>query len=122
MSSVEKTFNQSFSCIAPMVVPVDLDFRAGETAEADLTQLVALGQIDFINSLYINLKDAAFDMEITPNVLSQVVWVRQGHIQYVPIFLGSAPKFTATISAPLNSVFQILATNIPFFPFDLDAT
>ena len=119
---VFRTFNQSFSCVAPMVLPIDLDFITGEVFEADLTPYIDLGYIDFISSVYVNLRVAGFDMIISPNTCNQEIVCKNDTINYMPIFLGSSPKFTANISAPLNGVFQIMVTNIPFFPFIQDVS
>lgn len=113
-----KTFNQSFSCMSPLVMPLDLDFRDGETYLADITNKLQTGYIDFISSVYVDMTDAAFDLILKPNVLqNQKIYCKAGSINYMPIFLSSDPKINCEITAPINSTFQILVSNIPFFPF-----
>lgn len=123
MADGMRVFNQSFSCKAPMVMPIDLDFVNGETFDVDLSADIDMGRIDFISSVIINLRSAAFDMILTPNGIGGgfEVFAREGFITYCPILLTDVPKFRATISAPLNSTFQIMVSNIPFFPFEQNA-
>lgn len=119
-----RVFNQSFSCKAPMVMPVDLDFTNDEIFDVDLSADIDMGRIDFISSVIINLRSAAFNMILTPSGVGGgnfEVFARQGYITYCPILLTDVPKFRANISAPLNSTFQIMVSNIPFFPFEQNA-
>lgn len=117
-----KTFNQSFSCLGGLVVPVDLDFTNANRYEADLTAQVQQGQIDFIQSVYINLRDAAFDIVLTGNVGNHQVVCKAGKMIYSPIMLNDSPKFIAEVSVAIAAPFQILVSNIPFFPMQFDAT
>lgn len=112
-----KTFNQSFSCLAPLVMPVDLDFSTEETYLADLTDKLSQGYLDYVSSVYVDMSDALFDLTLRSNVVNQKVFCKAGTINYMPIFLSSDPKILAEVSAPVNGVFRILVSNIPFFPF-----
>ena len=124
MGDPVRVFNQSFSCKSPMIMPVDLDFRNSETFDADLTADIDMGRLDFVSSVIINLRSAAFNMILSPigqGAGNFEVFARQGYITYCPILLTDTPKFRANISAPLGSTFQIIVSNIPFFPFEQNA-
>lgn len=112
-----KVFNQSFSCLFPLVLPTVLDFTNGQSYIADFTETVDRGQIDFISSVYVNLANEAFDLTLTSNICSQQVICKAGTISYMPLFLGNAPKLQCDISAAINDKFEIIVSNIPFFPF-----
>lgn len=114
-----KTFNQSFSCMGPLVLPVDLDFTTSQDFRVDLTDQLSNGFLDYVSSVYINLLDVTtFDLRLTSNDLkNQVVYCKRGTIVYAPLMLSNWPIFDAHVNAVINSVQQILVSNIPFFPF-----
>lgn len=118
MASPVKTFNQSFSCLAPLILPVDLDFTVEQTFTADLSDFLSQGYIDFVSSVYVDMSDINdFDLTLYSNDLPQKIFCKRGTINYMPIFLSSWPKINCEVSAPVNSIVRICVSNIPFFPF-----
>ena len=119
-----KTFNQSFSCLAPMVLPVDLDFTLEEKYLLDLSDFLSQGYMDYVSSVYVNMRSVTgFDLVLRSNdIPNQEIFCKRGTINYMPIFLSNWPKIQCEISAPLNGILQICVSNIPFFPFVMNAT
>src|SRR6185312_13419562 len=98
-----KTFNQSFSCLAPMVLPVDLDFTLEETYIADMSDFLSQGYMDYISSVYVNMRVANFDLILRSNdIRNQEIFCKRGTINYMPIFLGDWPKIICEVSTPIN--------------------
>ena len=112
-----KVFNQSFSCKSPLVLPVDLDFSTKVTFQADFSQQIALGYIDYISSVYYDLTQATYNIKLMSNICSQVVYLKAGTYGYLPIFLGQQPVINCEVDTAINAIQQIFVSNIPFFPF-----
>lgn len=100
------------------MLPVDLDFRAGNSIEVDLTQYVDMGRIDFIQSVYINMRNIPYNLTLGGYLGPHEVFCKAGHSVYMPLPVGDDPKFTASISGPYAQILQIAVSNVPFFPFD----
>lgn len=117
-SAPVKVFNQSFSCLGPLVLRCDLDFTNDVNYQLDLTDQLSQGFIDYVSGVYIDLLHVTtFDLELVSNDINQRVYCKRGTIVYAPIFLGSWPKINCTVSNAINSIQSIIVTNIPFFPF-----
>jgi len=118
MAAPINTFNQSFSCLGPRVLPVDLDFTDDTTFLLDLTDQLSQGYMDYISSVYVNMRAANFDLILTSNdIPNQEIFCPRHSISYMPIFLSNWPKIRCEVSTPINAVLQICVSNIPFFPF-----
>jgi len=112
-----KTFNQSFSCLYPLVLPTVLDFTAGNAYIADFTEMIDRGVIDFVSSVYVNTQGLLCTLTLTSNVCNHKVIVPPDTIMYAPLFLGNAPKIACSIDIAINDTMEIIVANIPFFPF-----
>lgn len=117
MAAPIKVFNQSFSCLAPLVMNCDLDFTQGETYTLDLTDYLSQGYIDFVSSVYVNLRSANYDLILTSMDIQQEVFCKRGTISYMPIMLSNWPRIRCEVSSNINSIQRIVVSNIPFFPF-----
>ena len=117
MGSPVKVFNQSFSCLYPIVLPTVLDFINGEEYLVDFTELIDKKAIDFISSVWVDLVGKAYSLQLHSNVCNQIIYCSAGKVTTMPLFLGNAPKVQAVVSVPINDTVEIIFSNIPFFPF-----
>ena len=114
----QKVFNQSFSCLYPYVMDIDLDFQSGDETEIDFTALIQNGAIDYVSTIYADLRGKAYGLEFYSNICKQVVYCKPDAITYAPIFLSNVPVIAVkAVTASPGSLVPVIVSNIPFNPF-----
>jgi hypothetical protein len=109
--------NQTFSCKGPLVLPVQLDFSVLNTQNVDLTFEIDQNIIDFISTVYVDLRGKLTDLVITPNLVPQNIFAKQNTIGYYPVMVGDRPVFKVTASALIVAPVTLIFSNVPYFPF-----
>lgn len=117
MVNAFSTFNQTFSCKGPLVVPVQISFATSVNQIIDLTELIDRNAIDFISTVFIDLKGRVINVDLTSNDVPQTTHAVADSCGFYPVMCGNAPKFRALASAIELAPVTIIFSNIPYFPF-----
>lgn len=97
------------------VVPVQLDFTGGNNFLVDMTQAVDLGEIDYVQSVYIDNAAGAGLVSIQASITQQKIYARAGHEVYLPIFSPNPPIFNC-FNTVAGGVVNAFFCNAPISP------
>lgn len=115
-------FNMTLSGNGPLVVPYVCDMRTVAEIDADLSALVANGNIDFISGAFIDNHASVELLTIRAAGSNQAIRVPAGFQAYMPILAPNEPKFIISAAGVPGVIIPIFFYNIPLLPYMWDAT
>lgn len=84
-------YNAMVPAEGPKGLPVRIDLTVAQTATVDLSQQQALGQLSYIQTMYVDNLDNPQEISFTMNLTRQRLTVPAGVQVYVPILLPNPP-------------------------------
>src|ERR1044072_5286380 len=98
----------------PKVVPVILDFSGIDTIELDGNQIVTMGGIDYIQTIYIDNSENTESVSIRSNITNQVITCPPHSQGNFNVFTPNMPKFYISTDGALE--ISIFFCNFPLIP------
>jgi len=108
-------FNDKIAEGGPIAYPVNLDFTAQTAYQLDMSQLLHLTYLDFVQTLYVDTNGASGPVTITVRGVNQKLVIQANTQGYYPI-LGNSPLVLDFVSALANSVVKVILFNNPISP------
>lgn len=114
---VQSVFNMTLSGNGPLVVPFVADFTTANEVEADLSQLIANKNLDFVSGAYIDNSSSSEDLIIKAKGSNQSIKIPAGAQAYMPLLSPNEPKFILSCATSPATLIPIFFYNIPLLPY-----
>jgi len=108
-------FNDRISEGGPIAYPVNLDFTANTSYTLDLSQILHLTYLDYVQTMYVDTNGAAGPVTITIRGVNQVFVIQANTEGYYPV-LANSPLVFDFVSLTANAVVKVILFNNPISP------
>ena len=90
--SIVLTSNQYIPDEGPKVIPLLLDFTKADTFTLDMESVQARGFFSILQCVYIDMKDAVVDLELTISALGQIIHAKKQTQGYYNVMVPNPIK------------------------------
>lgn len=105
------TSNQYIPDEGPKAIPLLLDFTAADTFTLDMESLQARGFFSMLQAVFIDMKDAVVDLELTISALGQIIHAKKQTQGYYNILVPNPIKLVFTSVG--NIQIRVFLINVP---------